>query len=253
LLGTHIKNGLNNTVQNGFFTDTVNLPTASFDWTGSPRLELGYRLAQGFGEFSMSYRFLVSEARDTFDGFDLDGGPGFLKSRLNMNVIDLDYGTREFSLGPRWDMKWRVGARLASIYFDSRAVAMFVEQRESNSFFGAGPHAALELNRRFDVPGLGLFARLDGSAVIGKIHQSFEETTVNPDGSLSGGATLQTQTQAVPVLDFQFGLSWTPCRARWSQLVFGYELQQWWYLGQVGSSRAELTTQGIFFRGDFSF
>ena len=33
----------------------------------------------------------------------------------------------------------------------------------------------------------------------------------------------------------------------------GYEFEQWWAVGNVGSSRADITTQGFFFRGEFNF
>src|SRR5262249_34321109 len=94
LVGIHISNGLTAPVALGGFVDTIQLPTAQFDWTGSPGLEIGYRFDQGLGEVSLAYRSLVTEGTENFLG--ADGSGFFLKSRLNMNVVDLDYASREF-------------------------------------------------------------------------------------------------------------------------------------------------------------
>ena len=256
LVVPHIQNGLVAPVTvAGGSPQVVHLPTAELEWTGAPRLEVGYRFPEGCGEVLASYRLLSSEGTDTIPNFDLDGGAGFLRSRLSANVLDLDYSSREFSLAPRWDMKWKAGVRLADIFFDSRAEGFFLEERTSNLFYGAGPHLGLDLWRQIeDVPGLGLFLRLEGATVIGQIRQSFEQTLVTQDGGLAGGAAEVHHTQAVPVFNLQLGLSWTPCwRGRYRRFAFGYEFERWWYLGQAGDSRAELTDQGIFFRAEFGF
>jgi hypothetical protein len=255
ILVPHVKNRLQAPVTvDGFEPNWVHVPGADLDWTGSPRFELGYRLAQGYGEFLLSYRFLVSEGNATLFGFDLDGSDGDLRSRLNVNVVDLDYSSREYSLWPHWDMKWKVGARLATIFFDNRATGLFLEQRTSNNFVGAGPHVGLDLTRTFDNPRLGLFARIEGASLLGEISQSFEESVLSQDNTLAGGATLVHHSQAVPIVEVQAGLSWTP--TWWNQgsrFVFGYMFQRWWDVGKAGFSRAELTTQGVFLRGEFGF
>src|SRR6201981_97961 len=94
------------------FTDTVHLPTASLDFTGSPKVGLGYRFAQGFGEFTVSYRSLVTARTRNIEDFDFFGD-SFLKSRLNLNVIDLDYGSQEIPLSldlapSLWDLKFDI-------------------------------------------------------------------------------------------------------------------------------------------------
>jgi hypothetical protein len=255
VLGPHIKNRLQAPVTvNGFEPNTVHLPTAELDWVGSPRFELGYRFPEGVGELLVSYRFLATEGSDTLSAFDLDGSEGFLKSRLNLDVVDIDYASCECSLYAHWTMKWRVGVRIADVFFSSRADGLFIEQRTSNNFVGAGPHVGLDLWRSLSIPGLALFGRIEGAGVIGEIHQSFEEKFFLDDGRLVGGATTAHDTQFLPVLTFRTGLSWTPCRNfHWSRFAFGYELEQWWNLGEAGGSHAELTTQGIFFSGEFTF
>lgn len=255
VLAPHIKNGLVAPVAvDGASPQNVQLPGASLDWTGAPRLEVGYRFPEGCGEVLASYRLLNSQGTDTLLGFDLDGGPGFLRSQLSANVLDLDYSSREYSLAPHWDLKWKLGIRLADIFFDSRAEGALLEERTSNLFYGAGPHVGLDLWRTFDVPELGLFFRLEGASVIGQIRQSFEQVEMTPDGGLVGGATNVHTTQTVPVLSLQLGLSWTPCwHGRYSRFAFGYEFERWWYLGEAGESHAELTDQGLFFRAEFGF
>jgi Legionella pneumophila major outer membrane protein precursor len=255
VLAPHIKNRLIAPVTlDGFEPNTVHLPTAELDWVGSPRFEFGYRCAEGLGEILFSFRFLDSEGNDTISNFDLDGSDGFLKSRLSLDVLDIDYGSREYSLAPCWDMKWKVGIRLADVFFDSRADGYFLEQRTRNLFYGAGPHVGVDLWRSFSVPGLGLFCRVEAASLFGQVRQRFEESVLFDDGTLLGAETSVRHTQAVPVLDTQFGVSWTPAWHRhWSRFSTGYQFEQWWDLGQAGDSRAELTLQGIFFRAEFNF
>jgi hypothetical protein len=253
LVAPHIKNALVAPVAvPGVGTDIVHVPQAALDWTGAPRLGVGYRLPQGFGEFLVSERFLVSEGTDTVPNFDVLGD-AMLKSRLNLNVVDLDYASHECSLAPRWDLKWQAGVRIASIFFDSRAQGQVREERTSNDFLGAGPHAGVQVARRFDLPGLAAFARLDYGLILGRIDQSFEEIRSPPGGGSVGGATNAHDTQAVDHLTFETGLSWVPPDGDRMRFSVGYLFEQWWYLGQVGPSRAELTDQGVFFRSEFSF
>lgn len=253
LVGAHIKNRLTASVAFDTFTDQVHLPTAQLDGAGAPLLEIGCRLPQGFGEFLLSYRSVVTEGIDGIPIYDVLGD-GILKSRLNVNVINLDYSSREFSLGGHWDMKWKVGVKLASIYFDSEAVGLFMEQRTSNDFRGIGPHVGLDLRRWLDSPGVALFARVEGASLVGQVRQSFEETFTFDDGSMIGAATLQEKTQAVPYLNVQVGVGWTlSSNHHWLRFATGYEFEQWWYLGQINDSKAELTVQGVFFRGEWAF
>lgn len=218
----------------------------------SPRFELGYRLPQGFGAFLAAFRFLVTEGSETALRFDA-AGDGLLSSRLNLNVLDLDYASWEFALGPLCDMHWNVGVRLANVFFDARARGQLREQRASSFFLGAGPHAGLELGRRFDGTGLSLFGRADGAVLIGRITQAFEETLTVADGTVLGGATTQRTDQAVPIVKLQAGLGWTPPGYYLTRFLLGYEIEQWYYLGRLNDSRAELTVQGLFLRGEFSF
>jgi hypothetical protein len=261
----HIKNRLQERVRivNGFST-LVHLPTAELDWTVAPRFELGYRLPDELGEFLVSYRFLVSEGfasgRSEVIGLTTHGR---LRSRLDLNVIDLDYAQREYGLGPNWDVKWRVGARIANVFFDSRSTLRFTVEdenfemverlRTSNYFFGAGPHVGLDLARRLGGSGLAVFTRLEGALVVGRINQSFSDSFAFDNGFALGGARSQHGTQAVPVLNVQAGFAWAPSVCPWTRLSAGYQYEHWWELGDVGNSKAELWDQGLFFRAEYKY
>jgi hypothetical protein len=255
VIAPHIKNRLVAPVTVDGITDNVHLPTAELDWSGAPRFELGYRFFDGCGEAILAYRSLVSDGHAVLEDFDVDGGTGLLRSRLNLNVIDIDYGSPVWQLSPLLEMKGRVGARLASVYFDSLAVGQVLEQRTSNDFRGGGIHGGFELNRHMPaVPGLSLYGRVDGAAVIGEVRQGFEETFLLEDGSLIGGATEVHNTRVVPVLELQAGLAWTPAWAgHWFRLVGGYEFERWWDVGHAGGSNADLTAQGLFIRAEWGF
>jgi hypothetical protein len=101
------------------FKDIVILPTV-YDWAASPQLELGYRLPENCGEVQLTYRFLISDRASSLDG--LNGtGPADMHNHLDLEDIDLDYARHDFSIGPHWDLKWWVGARLTVQYYDTEA------------------------------------------------------------------------------------------------------------------------------------
>jgi hypothetical protein len=257
LVGPHVRNHLNSPVLVRTptpFIDQVRLPTAHLDWVGSPAIDIGYRLPDGWGAFVFSYRSIVSEGRDLLLDFDPNGDAG-LKSRLNVNVFDLAYAGHPCSLSPLWDLQWKAGVRVASVYFDSRAIGPVFTQSVSNNFVGAGPLASVEVARRFaDAPELAVFGRLEGSLLVGGDHQGFAETVRDDNGSAFGGAVSGSSTQVVPVLALRVGLSYTPPWAGcWNRFALGYEFQQWWNIGQGGGSHADLSTNGIFFRAEFGF
>jgi hypothetical protein len=252
-VGPHVKNRLIEDVAftNGLI-DTIHLPMASLDWTGSPRFEAGYRFANNAGQFSAVYRFLSTEGRATLADFDL-GALSSLRSRLDFNVVDFAYGSGYFGHGPYSDVQWSLGVRLAQAYFDSRAESLLREVRTSNQFFGAGPLGAIEWWRRLDTPGFAVYGRLEGSVPLGSIHQGFEEVFRLNRTDRLGAALSQRQTQAVPTFSLDIGLGWTPQWSHFARFSLGYHLERWWELGEVNDSAADLTTQGLFFKGEFSF
>jgi hypothetical protein len=255
IVGPHITNNITGFVNSGGATpDVVALPTADLEWTGSPRFELGYRFCDGWGQLSLSYRLLETEGSAILPGFDLDGSDGFLHSHLDMNVIDFDYGSRLYRPGPQTDLQWRLGLRVATAFFSSEAEGNFIEQHFSNDFWGIGPHGLLDVHHQLGNSNLGLFGRIESAVAFGDVHQSFEETFVASDGSLLGGVNKVSVSQAAPMLDLQLGVSWTP---RWryysSRYSFGYVWEKWWNVGSVAGSSADITTQGVFFRGELNY
>jgi hypothetical protein len=247
-LGPHIKNHLTASVTTPVSTDTLHLPTADLGWTVAPRFELGYRFPEGAGELLIAYRFVDASGSGTIAGFGPAGGPGALRSRLDMHVLDVDYGSHECSLGPGWDMHWLFGARVASVYFDSQAASTDLEQHITNHLSGAGPHVALELWRCLGESGLALFGRADTAFLFGPVRQSFEETT-----AAGAGQTTVSQRQGLPVLSVNAGLGWTPAGSTHLRFVAGYHFERWWNVARDGDSHGELWLQGIFVRGEWRY
>lgn len=252
------------------FTDTVDLEAGRLDWTGSPRVEIGYRFGQGFGQVSAAYRSIISEGTDVINNFDILGG-AVQRSRLNLNSIDLDYGTTDIGLDhylpengpPTWGVRWWGGARLGSVWFDSQAQGSVLYQRVSNNIFGAGPHAGFEswivpCGGLAGVPGLGLFTRAEGAAVIGGNRFTRQEQFVAgfpglPPFQVTGSFT-DTSIQAVPVLSVDAGFSWDPPYTHHPlHFTLGYHFEGWWYLASTDTVDARLLLQGVFVRCQMGF
>lgn len=234
------------------FTDTIALPAPFYQWTGAPRLELGYRFPEAFGEAVLSYRLLVSDGCATLD--DLNGtGPADMHGHLDLHSIDLDYAQHEHFLGPHCDLKWRVGARLASIFYDTEAATIFDAQRASDHFVGAGPHAGLDLRWSPGGPRWSLYSRVEGAALWGRIHQNFDETVTIPGMAPFGGAVGSSHTQAVPVIDVQAGLAWVPWKTWPLRLEAGYQYEIWWNIARTPDSTGDLYDQGAFLRAEWNY
>src|SRR5262249_35799409 len=153
---------------------------------------------------------------------------------------------------------------LAGVYFDSRlALAVTPDnfggdgiwERTTNNFFGAGPHVGLDLARKLDIPGSSVFLRVDGASVFGRIHQRFGESFTLADfgDGFFHGATSASRTQTVPILGVQAGVAWSPAAWPWATFSLGYVFEQWWNVGRVQDSTAEVMFQGLFIRSEFRF
>jgi hypothetical protein len=239
--------------------DTLTVPSASLHWAAEPVFEVGYRLPDSAGYFALNYRFLNT---DGSQALDVGGTPFALRSRLALNSADLDYGTTPCEFAPHFDLGWRVGARLADVFYDTRLSNDVLAQQISNNFFGAGPHGRVDVNYHINpVPGLAVFGRLDGAVVIGQINQKYRQSVTGADGTLTVAELERRRTQAVPVLGAQVGLSYTPPSLPNLHFSTGYDFEYYWYLGQLGinadatfpSSRGELGTQGWFIRAQVDF
>jgi hypothetical protein len=252
--------------------DIVMFSGNRLDPTVSPRFELGYRFPDGFGEIRLCYRFMDSKGSDqtvVSPPFADDNlGPASQVGRLDVNIIDLDYGTREFSLGPDWEMRTALGLRYATAFLDSQVT--FLNPVTLTGFpFGTGPftrltqtevvgnryfgaHGVLEIDRKLWNPCLALFGRFDGAGLYGRVHQTFKETFVE-----APGATQQRITNGVgtPWLAIQLGLSYDVPRWNHSRFLIGYQFEEWWQFGRGDNdlSFGPLYDQGLFLRAEFNF
>jgi hypothetical protein len=260
ILKPHLQNQLINTADhpltfpNGT-TVTVGLPAAQLDWTVSPRFALGYRLPSGFGEIYLAYRFMTSQGTDPVVSAD---GPAVLKSRLDVNLADLDWASQEFTPWKYVDLKFHFGLRYFYLYFDSQAYEPFaaaaagtgiLNARTTNSFVGFGPHAGVDLRRRLGVGGLSLVGRLDFSTAFGRIRQGFfaSSTTLGPDGQPQTAVLYQAGSQSVPTLNARLGLDWYPPDYRNVRLFAGYQFEYWWNAGRYNPSATPPGSFGEFF------
>jgi hypothetical protein len=166
-------------------------------------------------------------------------------------------------------MKWGAGLRYVNVYFDSRADepldlaaagSGIFEQRTSNNYWGLGPHAGVELDRRVEGTGLAFFARVDGGTYLGRIRQGgFEVSpTLGPDGLPLASESRNSASQSVPTLTVEAGLRWQPLNWTYQDVhVFlGYQYEYWWNVGRLSTtpdSRGELSSQGILLRAAFNF
>jgi hypothetical protein len=259
IIKAHIKNRLTDRVQIGGLTpDTVHLPTAPLDWTVAPRVAIGYRLPSGFGGFGLAYRFFGT------DGSESVPGPDGLRSRLDVNVVDLDYQSWEMSLWPNWEMKWWFGLRQGNIYFDSRETESFaaagsgiIATRTTNHHLGWGPHYGLELDRHWDDTGLSFVTWADGATLLGRTVQHYQEvsTTLGPDGLPLVGERKESNPQTIPIVSIFLGLAWQPPRCHSFRFSIGYEYEYWWNVGRISTStpRGEMSDQGVLLRAEFNY
>jgi hypothetical protein len=255
VIGARFRNHLVRPLSAAGTTTNIAVPGVPLDWTGSPRIELGYRFADGAGVL-VSYRSLVTSGTGSEAHFD-PAGPGAIKSRLNLNVVDILYRRGPCQFAPLWQYTWDAGARIGTAYYDSTARGGVTEERITNNFIGGGPVGSFEVARQIaEVPGLALFGRLQGGVMFGEVSQSGDLTERSGGVPVFSAGSRGSHGQAVPFLAFFTGVSYTPAvRGRWMRFSFGYEFEQWWDVGDLGSSpsRADLSLQGIFFRGEFSF
>jgi hypothetical protein len=252
-VGTHVNNHMSATVG----ADTVQLPTADLPWTVSPEFQLGYRFGQGAGELLASYRFLMTSGAATLPSFDAAGNPAALHSRVNLNSVDLDYASREFSLGPLCDMKWFAGIRFATVYLESVAQSPLLNQNEFDNYWGIGPHFGLNLARTIK-GGWDVFCRTDISMLYGPVAQSYGETVTAGGGGVSGGVFSFRHNYLVPVFDLEVGAGWTPPSTERLHFAVGYIFQRWFAVETISNppavdSRGDLTFQGVFLRAEWSY
>jgi len=243
------------TTQNGTKAK-VQVPNGTMDWTASPRLEFGYRLGEGFGEFVDAYRFLGAEGTGTTQGFDTQAT---FTNRILINTLDLDYASNELSICSWW-MKWHLGVRIADVFRDShtdeplaaaQAGSGIVETTFRNNFFGAGLHGMLDLERRIYDGGFFALMRFEGATMLGRNIQTF--TTVGTTPATSG-ILQQSNMVEVPVLDFAAGVGWRPPQNQCFRAFVGYQLEYWWNVDRIQDEvGTQVLDQSLLLRVDYNY
>jgi hypothetical protein len=244
-------------------TVNVGLPASKLYWTASPRFEVGYRLPSGFGGISLAYRYLVSEGSSPALSAD---GPATLNSRLDYNIADLAWTSREYTPWQLCDMRLRLGLRYVSTYFDTQAFTPVAEamagdgiyfSRNTASYVGIGPLAGLDLSRRLNRWGLALSGRLDLSSAIGRERQNFfaSTTTLGPDGQPQNGRTIIASSQAMPIVMARAGLNWQPPTLPTVTFFAGYQFEYVWHAGELTiiPDTGNFWDQGVVLRAEWNY
>ncbi len=242
-----LTNGLQSTVtyQNGRVVN-VNLPSAPLDWAFQPHLELGYRLAGEQGGFAVSWRGFSSSGSSSEP---INRLPATVNTEVSFNIGDIDYIAPMFQPFNKFDVFFRIGARIGGIYFTTTQENNFENFSETNYMFGGGPHFAIETHKRFEkIPGFSHFASVDGTVLIGQTSQNFSAT----QGPFSATSS-QFVIQSIPAVTFQTGFSYTPIRASNTKFSVGYQLEQWWNIANVNESKGQLGDNGFFLRSQVDF
>ena len=139
---------------------------ARLQWTVAPRVEIGYRLPSGFGDFALSDRGFYSDGSGPFSG---PAGNFTRTSHLGVNYTDMDYASREFTPWANLTMKWRAGIRVAYTWIDSTVSQPFNVAAAGNGVYadrgvnyaaGAGPHFGILLDQKLKEPGLSFLTNL---------------------------------------------------------------------------------------------
>ncbi len=238
--------------------------SANLGWAVAPRIEVGYRLPSGFGEFSVSNRFFSANGSGPFNG---PAGATTRTSRFGVNYWDFDYGSREYTPWNNWSMKWVAGVRTAfteagnvvNQSFSRAALdrGVFIAG-DSNYTVGNGPHFRLELDRKFPQSGFSFITKLDIANTFTRESQLFAASTtaLNGAGVPAHGVFTQNFWQQVPILNFQVGLGWQPPANPNIQLYMGYLYEFWWQVASNsnltvynGGTRGSFDNQGIVFQG----
>jgi hypothetical protein len=240
-------------------TNTVHLPTAPLGVNAMPKVELGYNFGQATGAVLLSYRSLAADGNEFVSPLEL---PIFaptgaqLRSRLDLQVVDLDYASHEPRTMCGVDMKWRAGLRGLNSYSDSQATNGAAYEQTTNRYWGLGPHAGVDFRHGIGGTGLELFGRLEGAIVFGHLVQRYTETTTAADGTIDAGETRLFINSEVTMVAFQAGVSWRPPWNHYFHVTAGYGYEHFFDLGSIGvpvSAREQLTIQGGFLRAEWRY
>jgi hypothetical protein len=267
----HLRNQLgapvNNTITGS--QDFIKFDGNPVNPTISPRFEVGYRLPNNWGGIQLGYRFLTTQGSDLTVTGPHDDIQALASQAgiLNFNLADLSYVSREYSLGPFWNMRWGAGARGLILYFNSAVqflnpgtdLGSILAQNVSNSVSGAGVWAFLDLERKMPIDGLALFGRLEATDMEAQIRQGFSETVVGANGLPTAFLARYDFSVGVPILREVVGASYTVPQWNYSRFMLGLQYETFFQIGRdnltigIPISRGQLDLYGIFFRAEFNF
>lgn len=270
-LGVHLRNQLGGPVTNGLTgaTDFIKFAGNPVNSTLSPRFEVGYRFPGNWGGFQLGYRFLTSQGSDqTTTGPEDDiQALAFQRGVLNFNLIDFTYVSREFALGPYWNLHWGAGARALFLYFNSGLQFLNTgsdlgdirAQNVSNSLSGFGVWSFIDLERKLPIKGLALFGRFEATDLEAQIRQGYSETVNGPSGAPLTFAARYDFSVGVPILREVVGASYTVPQWNYSRFMLGIQYETFFQIGRdqltngIPDSRGQLDLYGLFFRAEFNF
>jgi hypothetical protein len=267
----HLRNQLGAPVPNALTgaSDFVDIGGNPINPTISPRFEVGYRFPGNWGGVQLGYQFLTSQGSGPTVTGPLDAiqAPGRQAGVLNFNLFDVTYVSREYSLGPYWNMRWGAGARGLVLYFNSgvqffnpgSALGDIVAQNTSNSLSGLGVWAFGEVERKMPIEGLALFGRFEATDLEAQIRQGFSETVAGGNGTPMNFAARYDFSVGVPILREVAGVSYTVPQWNYSRFMLGVQWETFFQVGRdnltigVPISRGQLDLYGLFFRAEFNF
>jgi len=232
---------------------------APLDWTVNPAVAFGYRLPAGFGEVSLLYRGLASSGTALLSD-------NVTHSRINYNVMELNYANSELWPCPGWIFRPQLGLRVAYDYFDTVADAVNplvggpAQLKTTNYNRGVGPHASCQIGRYLHGSDLALVAQCDLASLVGWTNQALlEQSVVNSAGGRVAQQVNNSGAGWTPLLNAQVGLSYAPTVCHGLNLFVGYTYEAWWSVGELGFlsggafSNGAFLIQGIALRGSFQF
>lgn len=268
----HLRNQLGGPVFNTVTrtNDFVSFAGNPLDPTISPRFEVGYRLPDNWGSIQLGYRFLATRGTDQVISGPEDNiqAPASQLGRLDFNLADLTYVSREYSLGPYWNMRWGAGARMLFLFFDSRLHFLnpasdrgtILAQTESNHLRGYGAWVFGDIERKMPIPGLALFGRLEGTDFYARTSEVYTETVAGGLGAAPLGFVNRFDgAVGVSILREIAGVSYTVPQWNYSRFLLGYQYETFFQIGRqsptsgIIDTRGQLDVHGVFLRGEFNF
>lgn len=241
------------------FTDPSGVPhiaqtaAAPLDWTVAPALSVGYRFPAGFGEVSFLWRGLASSGSALIDGNQTH-------SRIDFNVMELNYANWELWPCPGWIFRPQLGLRLVYDYFDTVADAVHplvgstAQLKTTNCNREIGPHAGLLIGRYVHESDLAVVGQIDLGTLFGATSQGFlQESVLNAAGDRLDQSFFNGFAAWTAMLNAQAGVLWSPADCRGLNLFVGYSYEAWWSVGQIGLSNGAFLIQGVALRGMFPF